>query len=652
MSDVDGSSQRRLPTPPGRAVPDRLPDALVIDPLHEPQRLPTWNALDDFSAEDPETSAGLGAPLRKVPARSEEAPVRRSQPANTDRPIVRPAGTEDLLELRRQAEVSLERAKHDAQTLARELNELRVTGGRLVQGFMSLEATCRLSEQRIESAAERLGAIESRLEPLATVRALTNDTDDRLTSLRQLAEAVMQHESRFEGHRQAIERGLVSLAPAAELLAIMEARIATLDARAEGLAQAQAAVEALERRAAGTTAALEARIVEMTGALDRRLTAFDTQKQVIERALADASRATERAAALNEQVADVTAPGHTLAVAESRAQQLQRHAAESIAILERHAAGVAAALEARLDQQLSELDRRVTRFDARQQAIEPALAEAASEVLTPTLAVIEPVEPAAATAPRQVEPAVPSASAAGRWGVTSAPRKPWARAWRARIIGAATPRPRIRILATGLAALTVVLVPGGRVMRAPDTSAPIRISTAAGRLPQARQDPPAPSAPDAGREAPPPTAPSPAGPITAAIRTLRPDGAIRLAPRRPPAPALNRDLSIAAASIQPEQTPSPAAPPVVAAKNRADAFVGVLAVESVPAGAAVFIDQQYVGDTPLDLTRIRAGSHAIRMEREGYTRWTASVVVASGKRTRLSTTLQPVGPFRSGGEPR
>jgi hypothetical protein len=70
-------------------------------------------------------------------------------------------------------------------------------------------------------------------------------------------------------------------------------------------------------------------------------------------------------------------------------------------------------------------------------------------------------------------------------------------------------------------------------------------------------------------------------------------------------------------------------------------FVGVLAIKSVPTGAAVFINQQHVGDTPLQLTRLRAGSHVIRIEHKGYERWTTAVLVPADKQTLVSATLQP-----------
>ena len=71
-------------------------------------------------------------------------------------------------------------------------------------------------------------------------------------------------------------------------------------------------------------------------------------------------------------------------------------------------------------------------------------------------------------------------------------------------------------------------------------------------------------------------------------------------------------------------------------------YVGALAVDSVPAGSAVFVDRQHVGETPLALKQLRAGSHVVRVERDGYDRWTTAVLVAADKQTRISARLQAV----------
>jgi eukaryotic-like serine/threonine-protein kinase len=93
-----------------------------------------------------------------------------------------------------------------------------------------------------------------------------------------------------------------------------------------------------------------------------------------------------------------------------------------------------------------------------------------------------------------------------------------------------------------------------------------------------------------------------------------------------------------------------ARPRVAAAKERASAgpaastaavpFAGVLVVESRPPGADVFVDGKPAGITPVVLARVDAGEHAVRLEREGYRRWSASVRIVSGERNRVTASLE------------
>jgi hypothetical protein len=69
-------------------------------------------------------------------------------------------------------------------------------------------------------------------------------------------------------------------------------------------------------------------------------------------------------------------------------------------------------------------------------------------------------------------------------------------------------------------------------------------------------------------------------------------------------------------------------------------FVGTLAVESSPSGAAVFINRQRVGVTPLEVQGLQLGSRVIWIERAGYVRWTAAVDVSADRLTRVNAKLQ------------
>ena len=68
--------------------------------------------------------------------------------------------------------------------------------------------------------------------------------------------------------------------------------------------------------------------------------------------------------------------------------------------------------------------------------------------------------------------------------------------------------------------------------------------------------------------------------------------------------------------------------------------VGSLLVESRPAGASVIVDGRHAGTTPLRLSDVRTGNHAIRIERDGYRMWTGGVAVSAGEQNRITASLE------------
>ncbi len=62
-------------------------------------------------------------------------------------------------------------------------------------------------------------------------------------------------------------------------------------------------------------------------------------------------------------------------------------------------------------------------------------------------------------------------------------------------------------------------------------------------------------------------------------------------------------------------------------------------IESDPIGATVFVNRERVGETPLTLPDLRAGSRVIWLESDGYQRWSAGVLVSADQKTLLSVKL-------------
>jgi hypothetical protein len=48
---------------------------------------------------------------------------------------------------------------------------------------------------------------------------------------------------------------------------------------------------------------------------------------------------------------------------------------------------------------------------------------------------------------------------------------------------------------------------------------------------------------------------------------------------------------------------------------------------------------QPVGITPFELRSVRAGSHALTVDLDGYLRWSTAVTVVSGNRNRVTARL-------------
>ena len=128
-----------------------------------------------------------------------------------------------------------------------------------------------------------------------------------------------------------------------------------------------------------------------------------------------------------------------------------------------------------------------------------------------------------------------------------------------------------------------------------------------------------------------PTAPATVTPLR---QTLSPNNASSASTRIEPAPR-----RVAKSSKRPRTQPS-ANSSRGNVKSQLLGFTGALQVRSIP-GSAVFLDRKYVGETPVQLTAVRAGSHVVWIQRDGYQRWTASVLVSADKQTQVLATLQP-----------
>ena len=77
------------------------------------------------------------------------------------------------------------------------------------------------------------------------------------------------------------------------------------------------------------------------------------------------------------------------------------------------------------------------------------------------------------------------------------------------------------------------------------------------------------------------------------------------------------------------------------ARPAATNFRGGLRIDSQPAGAAVFVNNQQVGHTPMVLSSLQAGSRAVRLQLNGYAPWSRAVRVVANQQATVSAQLVP-----------
>ena len=105
-----------------------------------------------------------------------------------------------------------------------------------------------------------------------------------------------------------------------------------------------------------------------------------------------------------------------------------------------------------------------------------------------------------------------------------------------------------------------------------------------------------------------------------------------------PAMPATSDSAPTPALTQPSD-PQPASASAAPAAAKRVFYVGTLSIDADP-GGEVFIDRKPAGRTPLRVQNLRAGSHLIWVERDGYRRWTRVVNVPADRVSRVSAELE------------
>ncbi|MBA7567222.1 PEGA domain-containing protein [Candidatus Atribacteria bacterium 1244-E10-H5-B2] len=76
-------------------------------------------------------------------------------------------------------------------------------------------------------------------------------------------------------------------------------------------------------------------------------------------------------------------------------------------------------------------------------------------------------------------------------------------------------------------------------------------------------------------------------------------------------------------------------------------YYGRIVATSQPQGAKVYLDNVYRGTTPLNLDRVTAGQHQIKLVKTGYRDWSSYVSVSPSRTTTVSADLIPLPVYSS-----
>jgi hypothetical protein len=68
---------------------------------------------------------------------------------------------------------------------------------------------------------------------------------------------------------------------------------------------------------------------------------------------------------------------------------------------------------------------------------------------------------------------------------------------------------------------------------------------------------------------------------------------------------------------------------------------GILALQSDPSGADIFLDNEYKGVTPLSLQIVSTGEHHLLIRKGGYSVYSSTVTIVSDQTTAISAILTP-----------
>ncbi len=164
---------------------------------------------------------------------------------------------EELRGQLRTAQTEIKQSVDHAGALESELEQIRGIASGLTEDCARLSETSRMAREDSSAAMTAVKEVEKKLGPLAQLRELGQDTEERLVALNALAERVSLKAKVIESQQLTVEHALVQANRVNEMVWSMEGQISKLKEGMKHAATAEETIARLEKLSADTTERLE-----------------------------------------------------------------------------------------------------------------------------------------------------------------------------------------------------------------------------------------------------------------------------------------------------------------------------------------------------------------------------------------------------------
>lgn len=164
---------------------------------------------------------------------------------------------EELRTELQKVQVDAKQAVAQTVTVKTDLDQLKGLSVQLTQDYGRIRDASREGQERAAAATEAVKEIEKKLGPLAAIQELDKNTEERLASLRSLADHIALKAKALENQKTTVEHAVIEANRLNEMVWAMDVQINKLNEGAKQMARTEEDLARIEKLAAETSAQLE-----------------------------------------------------------------------------------------------------------------------------------------------------------------------------------------------------------------------------------------------------------------------------------------------------------------------------------------------------------------------------------------------------------